>query len=136
MSVMRERLSALGISGTRRRRRRPRRRSWIVARRRERADGHGGRGGRARGTSWSTATAYATGPYSGVAWEIELTRRRDCSESWWPPGSSRPASSPTVSRRLPTAAGIEMAEPLGSHRSVARTVLDRFDQAISARAAA
>ena len=32
--------------------------------------------------------------------------------------------------------GIPMAEPLGPHRLVAETVLDRFDEEIAARAAA
>lgn len=90
----------------------------------------------ARGTSWSTATAYATGPYSGVAREIELMRRRDVQRIVLAPWFIAPGVITDRVAALADAAGIEMAEPLGSHRSVARTVLDRFDQAISARAAA
>ncbi|MFN8088950.1 MAG: sirohydrochlorin chelatase [Mycobacterium sp.] len=90
----------------------------------------------ARGTSWSTATAYATGPYSGVAREIELMRRRDLQRIVLAPWFIAPGIITDRVAALADAAGIEMAEPLGSHRSVARTVLDRFDQAISARAAA
>lgn len=90
----------------------------------------------ARATSWSTATAYATGPYSGVAREIELMRRRDLRRIVLAPWFIAPGIITDRVAALADAAGIEMAEPLGSHRSVAQTVLDRFDQAISARAAA
>ena len=34
------------------------------------------------------------------------------------------------------AAGAEMAEPLGAHRLLAATVLDRFDRAVAQRLAA
>jgi len=39
-------------------------------------------------------------------------------------------------RRFAHGAGIEMAAPLGSHRLVAETVLDRFDHAVAERTAA
>jgi hypothetical protein len=35
-------------------------------------------------------------------------------------------------RTFADSAGIEMAAPLGAHRLVAKTVLDRFDQALKA----
>lgn len=90
----------------------------------------------ARGTSWSTATAYATGPYRGVGREIELLRRRGLQRIVVAPWFIAPGVITDRVAEVADAAGVEMAAPLGSHRLVAQTVLDRFDQAISARAAA
>jgi len=89
-----------------------------------------------RGTSWSTATAYATGPHSGVGREIELLRRRGARRIVLAPWFIAPGVITDRVAAVAEAAGAEMTAPLGSHRFVAETVLDRFDQAISARAAA
>lgn len=90
----------------------------------------------ARGTLWSTATAYATGPHGGVDREIELMRQRGVRRIVLAPWFIAPGVITDRVAELAYAADVEMAAPLGSHRLVAQTVLDRFDQAISARAAA
>ena len=135
VSVMRERLSSLGIE------RHDREVGVLVV---AVGSSHAAANARtatvavdlARGTSWSTATAFATGPYSGVGREIELLRRRAVQRIVLAPWFIAPGVITDRVAALADAAGIEMAEPLGSHPLVARTVLDRFDQANSARAAA
>jgi len=90
----------------------------------------------ARGTLWATATAFATGPYRGVDREIEHMRRRGVRRIVLAPWFIAPGVITDRVAELAGAADVEMAAPLGSHRLVAQTVLNRFDQAISARAAA
>lgn len=135
LTVMRERLSALGVE--------PQDRSLgvlVVAV----GSSHSAANARtatvaadlARGTLWSTATAYATGPHSGVDREIELLRRRGAQRIVLAPWFIAPGVITDRVGELADAADVEMAAPLGAHRLVAQTVLDRFDQAISARAAA
>ena len=91
----------------------------------------------AAGTRWAGAiTAFATGPRPSVKAAAQRLRRRGASPACHRavvPGARtdhRPGS------RFAHANDIPMAQPLGAHPLVAATVLDRFDAAVSARAAA
>ncbi|MCV7175885.1 sirohydrochlorin chelatase [Mycolicibacterium sphagni] len=87
-------------------------------------------------TRWTATTAFATGPHSTLADAAEELRRR---------GVTRPVIAPwflahgRITDRVAdfaAAHNIPMSAPLGAHRQVAETVLDRFDAAASARTAA
>ncbi|GAC1399272.1 MAG: sirohydrochlorin chelatase [Mycobacterium sp.] len=87
-------------------------------------------------TRWTATTAFATGPHANLPQAAEVLRRR---------GAKRLVIAPwflahgRITDRLieyARAEGIPMAEPLGPHRLVADTVLDRFDQVLAERAAA
>lgn len=87
-------------------------------------------------TRWTATTAFATGQHPTLAEaEAELRRR----------GASRPVIAPwflahgRITDRVASfaaAQGIPMSAPLGAHRQVAETVLDRFDAALAERVAA
>lgn len=88
------------------------------------------------GTNWTTAVAFATGPRPTPAETAGRLRR--C-------GATRLVVAPwflahgRITDRVAEFArhnGIAMTEPLGAHPLVAETVLDRYDQAVFARAAA
>jgi sirohydrochlorin ferrochelatase len=87
-------------------------------------------------TNWTATTAFATGPRPTLAEAAEALRER---------GATRLVIAPwflahgRITDRVADYArahGITMAEPLGPHRLVAETVLDRFDEEIAARTAA
>ena len=87
-------------------------------------------------TRWTAATAFATGPHPasprpriccGAAAPAAWSSRR---------GSWRTARSSIASRHLLAHNGFRCHAPLGAHRQVAETVLDRFDAAVGARIAA
>jgi len=87
-------------------------------------------------TNWTATTAFATVPHPTLAEAAELLRER---------GATRLVIAPwflahgRITDRVAEYArthGIPMAEPLGPHRLVAETVLDRFDEEIAARRAA
>lgn len=87
-------------------------------------------------TRWTATTAFATGPRPILAEGADVLRSR---------GASRLVIAPwflahgRITDRIADFArtqGIPMAAPLGPHRLVADTVLDRFDQALEDRAAA
>jgi sirohydrochlorin ferrochelatase len=87
-------------------------------------------------TRWTATTAFATGPHPTLAEATDILRQR---------GATRLVVAPwflahgTITDRVADFAhanGIVMAEPLGAHRLVADTVLDRFDQAVAERVAA
>ena len=87
-------------------------------------------------TNWIATTAFATGPRPTLAEAAEALRER---------GATRLVIAPwflahgRITDRVADYArahGITMAEPLGPHRLVAETVLDRFDEEIAARTAA
>jgi sirohydrochlorin ferrochelatase len=89
------------------------------------------------GAQWAgTTTAFATGngpsPAEAADWLRRNGARRVVIAPWFlAPG--------TLTDRVATFAagqGIPMAAPLGGHRLVAQTVLDRFEAAIALRAAA
>jgi sirohydrochlorin ferrochelatase len=87
-------------------------------------------------TNWTATTAFATGPHPTLAEAAEALRER---------GATRLVIAPwflahgRITDRLTEYArahGILMAEPLGPHRLVAETALDRFDDEIAAHIAA
>ena len=87
-------------------------------------------------TRWTATTAFATGPQPSPAEAAALLRSR---------GASRLVIAPwflahgRITDRVAAFArskGIPMASPLGAHRQVAATVLDRFDSVAHGRAAA
>jgi sirohydrochlorin ferrochelatase len=87
-------------------------------------------------TNWTATAAFATGPRPTLAEAAEALRER---------GATRLVIAPwflahgRITDRVADYArahGITMAEPLGPHRLVAETVLDRFDEEIAARTAA
>jgi sirohydrochlorin ferrochelatase len=90
----------------------------------------------AQDTRWTTTTAFATGPNPTLAEAADILRER---------GATRLVIAPwflahgRITDRVADFArmqGLSMAAPLGPHRLVADTVLDRFDEAVAARAAA
>lgn len=87
-------------------------------------------------TRWKATTAFATGPRPTLTEASGLLRER---------GATRLVIAPwflahgRITDRVATfarAQSIPMSAPLGAHRQVAETVLDRFDAATAARAAA
>jgi sirohydrochlorin ferrochelatase len=91
----------------------------------------------AAGTRWAGATmAFATGPEPSVAEAANQLRRRGARRLVIAPWFLAPGR---ITDRVCTYAldnGIAMAPPLGAHRLVAETVLDRYDQALANHAAA
>jgi sirohydrochlorin ferrochelatase len=91
----------------------------------------------AAGTRWAGATmAFATGPEPSVAEAASRLRRRGARRLVIAPWFLAPGR---ITDRVCTYArdnGIPMAPPLGAHRLVAETVLDRYDQALANDAAA
>jgi len=89
------------------------------------------------GTRWTAATtAFATHPEPSLADAVHLLRRRGARRVVIAPWFLAPGLLPDRVRRFAQGAGIAMAAPLGAHRLVAETVLDRFDQATAQRIAA
>ena len=91
----------------------------------------------AHGTRWAgVRVAYATGPAPSIHDGIEQLRRlgaRRIAVAHWFIAAGR------ITDRIAavcSSAEIVMAEPLGIHRLVAATVLDRFDSAVAQRLAA
>jgi sirohydrochlorin ferrochelatase len=87
-------------------------------------------------TKWTATTAFATGPHPTMAEAAGILRER---------GATRLVIAPWFLARgritdriaeYARAQRILMAAPLGPHRLVADTVLDRFDQAVAERSAA
>ena len=90
----------------------------------------------AQHTKWAATAAFATGPQPTLAEAADVLRSR---------GATRLVIAPwflahgRITDRVAEYArthGIPMAAPLGPHRLVADTVLDRFDEAVAARVAA
>lgn len=87
-------------------------------------------------TRWTATTAFATGPQPTLPQAAEVLRRRGAKRlviAPWFLAHGRITDRITEYAR---AEGMPMTEPLGPHRLVADTVLDRFDQALAQRAAA
>jgi sirohydrochlorin ferrochelatase len=88
-------------------------------------------------TRWAGAlTAFATGPRPSVEAAAQRLRRRGASRLVIAPWFLAHGRITDRVANFAHANGIAMAEPLGAHELVAETVLDRFDQAVAARAAA
>jgi len=91
----------------------------------------------AAATRWAGAvTAFATGPHPSVAQAAEQLRARGAARLVLVPWFLAPGRITDRVADFARSAGIPMAPPLGAHRLVAATVLDRFDQAMASRAAA
>ncbi len=91
----------------------------------------------AGGTRWAgVQVAYATGPYPSVMDGVDLLRGGGARRIVIAPWFIAPGRITDRVAGIAGPAGILMAAPLGAHRLVAATVLDRFDQAVAARAAA
>jgi sirohydrochlorin ferrochelatase len=85
----------------------------------------------AAGTQWAGATtAFATTPRS-LAEAAHRLRRRGARRLVIAPWFLAPGRITDRVNNYATAAGISMAAPLGSHRLVGETVLDRFDAALT-----
>jgi sirohydrochlorin ferrochelatase len=82
------------------------------------------------GTRWAGATtAFVTRPEPSLAEAAHELRRRGARRVVIAPWFLAPGRLPDRVRRFAHEAGIEMAEPLGAHRLVAETALDRFELA-------
>jgi len=89
------------------------------------------------GTQWvGTTTAFATGSGPSVAEAADALRRRGARRLVIAPWFLAPGRLPDRIAECAAADGIPMASPLGAHRLVAETVLDRFDEALAERIAA
>jgi sirohydrochlorin ferrochelatase len=86
------------------------------------------------GTTWTGATtAFVTRPEPSLAEAAGRLRRQGARRLVIAPWFLAPGLLPDRVRDFADAAGIEVAEPLGAHRLVAETVLDRFDGALRFR---
>ena len=91
----------------------------------------------AHGTRWAgVQVAYATGPHPSVMDGIELLGRGGARRIVMAPWFIAPGRITDRVADIACAAGIPMAAPLGAHPLLAEALLDRFDQAVAARAAA
>lgn len=87
-------------------------------------------------TRWTATTAFATGPQPALADAAELLRQRGCSRLVIAPWFLAHGRITDRVAEFAAVQGIPMSAPLGAHRQVAETVLDRFDFALAHRAAA
>lgn len=91
----------------------------------------------AAGTQWAGATtAFATRPEASVARAADQLRRRGSRRLVIAPWFLAPGLITDGVSKFARDNGIPMAAPLGAHRLVAETVLDRYDEALAADAAA
>jgi sirohydrochlorin ferrochelatase len=90
----------------------------------------------AAGTRWAAATAFATGSGPSPVQAANLLRRRGARYLVIAPWFLAPGRLTDRIRKYAATEGIPMAAPLGAHRLVAETVLDRFDDAVAERIAA
>jgi sirohydrochlorin ferrochelatase len=94
-------------------------------------------GALAAGSTWAgSEVAFATGPHPSVRDGIERLSRAGARRIAIAPWFIAPGRITDRVLELAQTAGAEMAEPLGAHRLLATTVLDRFDQAVAQRLAA
>ena len=88
-------------------------------------------------TRWAgVQVAYATGPCPSVMDGLGMLQERGARRIVMAPWFIAPGRITDRVAGIAGPAGIPMAAPLGAHPLVAQTVLDRFDQAVAARAAA
>jgi sirohydrochlorin ferrochelatase len=89
------------------------------------------------GSRWAGATtAFATGSGPSPAEAADRLRRRGARRVVIAPWFLAPGHLTDRVAKYAAAEGIPMAAPLGAHRLVAETVLDRFDAALAERIAA
>jgi sirohydrochlorin ferrochelatase len=87
-------------------------------------------------TRWTATTAFATGPQPTLAEAAELLRSRGATRLVIAPWFLAHGRITDRVAEFASTEGIAMTQPLGAHRLVAETVLDRYEQTIAARAAA
>lgn len=88
-----------------------------------------------KGTGWAGATtAFATRAERSLTDGLGRLRRQGVRRVVVAPWFLAPGRVPDRVQRFADNVGIPMAAPLGAHQLVAETVLDRFDQALNARA--
>jgi sirohydrochlorin ferrochelatase len=88
-------------------------------------------------TRWAGATtAFATGSGPSLAQAVDRLRRGGARRLVIAPWFLAPGRLTDQVRKYATQNGIAMAAPLGAHRLVAETVLDRFDAAVAEQTAA
>jgi sirohydrochlorin ferrochelatase len=87
-------------------------------------------------TNWMATTAFATGPQPTLADAADMLRARGARRLVIAPWFLAHGRITDRIAEFARAQQIPMAEPLGPHRLVADTVLDRFDEALATRAAA
>jgi sirohydrochlorin ferrochelatase len=87
-------------------------------------------------TRWVATTAFATGPQPTLADAAEELRARGATRLVVAPWFLAHGRITDRVAEYARAHRIPMSAPLGPHRLVADTVLDRFDEAVAARAAA
>jgi sirohydrochlorin ferrochelatase len=90
----------------------------------------------AQNTRWTATIAFATGPHPSLAEAADVLRDRGATRLVIAPWFLAHGRITDRVANFARANGIAMAGPLGPHRLVAETVLDRFDEAIAGRAAA
>jgi sirohydrochlorin ferrochelatase len=90
----------------------------------------------ARCGRWSVEVAYATGPEPSVAAGIDRLRDRGARRIILAPWFIAPGRITDRVAAIAAAERLEITAPLGAHPLVAETVLDRFDAAVAAKAAA
>jgi len=89
------------------------------------------------GTRWTgTTTAFATGPKPSLLAAAHRLQRRGAERIVIAPWFLAHGKITDRVAEFAAAQGIPMASPLGAHRLVAETVLDRFDAALALSAAA
>jgi sirohydrochlorin ferrochelatase len=87
-------------------------------------------------TRWTAATAFATGPQPTLAEAASILRERGATRLVIAPWFLAHGRITDRVAEYARAQQIPMAAPLGPHRLVADTVLDRFDQALAERVVA
>lgn len=87
-------------------------------------------------TRWTATTAFATGPQPKLAEAADLLRSRGATRLVIAPWFLAHGRITDRVAEYASAQDIPMSAPLGAHRQVAETVLDRFDSARAHRAAA
>ncbi len=87
-------------------------------------------------TRWTATTAFATGPQPTLEQAAATLRDGGASRLVIAPWFLAHGRITDRVANFAASAGIAMSAPLGAHRQVAETVLDRFDAAVAARIAA
>ncbi|MDX1881967.1 sirohydrochlorin chelatase [Mycolicibacterium sp. 120270] len=87
-------------------------------------------------TRWTATTAFATGPHPNLPEAAQALRDRGATRLIVAPWFLAHGRITDCVADFARSQNISMAEPLGPHRLVAETVLDRFDEQVAARAAA
>lgn len=78
-------------------------------------------------TRWTATTVFATGPQPGLAEAVEELKSRGANRLVIAPWFLAHGRILDHIAALARAQGVPMSSPLGAHRQVAETVLDRFD---------